>query len=201
MQNKRAVRIFGLHCYAPRLYTDDTFLIVQHKNLDYSKLKVNKKIKSVSEWLNTNKLSLNIDKSHITLIEAKVHIKSFVNFVKFLSYIPIKKTSKYLGIVFDETLSSISYSKLNKKIITFSWIFSKRKPFLLNLYHAIFRSHLQYGLNAWSSTYKSFLKQLKILQNKAFKIVGRGSYRDRAASIYLKLSILILEYLVLFEKA
>ena len=46
------------------------------------------------------------------------------------------------------------------------------KPFLstaamLTLYHAIFQSHLQYGVLVWSSTFKSYHKKLIVLQNKA----------------------------------
>jgi len=47
---------------------------------------------------------------------------------------------------------------------------------MLNLYYAIFHLHLQYELIAWSSTYKTYLKKLSTLQNKAVKIVGGGKY-------------------------
>jgi len=58
-----------------------------------------------------------------------------------------------------------------------------------------------FGLNAWSSTYKTYLKTLSTLQNKAVKIVGGGKYFDRATPFYANLKILKLEELVLFEKA
>ena len=49
-------------------------------------------------------------------------------------------------------------------------ILAKVKPFLnpialLNLYYAIFHSHLQYGLITWSSTFKSYLKKLSMLSS------------------------------------
>ena len=43
---------------------------------------------------------------------------------------------------------------------------------LLGLYYIIFHSHLLYGLITWSSTFKTYLKKLSTLQNKAVKIVG-----------------------------
>ena len=44
-------------------------------------------------------------------------------------------------------------------------------------------------------------KKLSILQNKSVKIIGGGSYNDRATPFYTKLGILKLADLVKFEKA
>ena len=62
-------------------------------------------------------------------------------------------------------------------------------------------SHLKYEILAWSSTYRTFLKKLSILQNKSVKIIGGGSYYDRATPFYAKLGTLKLADLVKFEKA
>ena len=80
------------------------------------------------------------------------------------------------------------------------------KPFLnsktlLQLYYAIFYSRLKYGILAWSSTYKTFFKKLSIVQNKTVKIIGGGSYYDRATPFYTKLGILKLDDFVKLEKA
>jgi len=73
---------------------------------------------------------------------------------------------------------------------------------MLSLYYAIFHSHLQYRLIiAGSSTNKTYLKKLSILQNKAVKIVEVGKYFDRATPFYSNLKILKLEDLMMFEKA
>ena len=85
-------------------------------------------------------------------------------------------------------------------------ILAKVKPFLntkalLNLYYAIFHSHLQYGLITWSSTFKTYFEKLSTLQNKAVKIVGGGKYYDQATQFYEKLHILKLVDMVFFEKA
>ena len=95
---------------------------------------------------------------------------------------------------------------LEKKLSRSVGILAKVKPFLnsktlLQLYYAIFHSHLKYGILAWSSTYKTFFKKLSILQNKSVKIIGGGSYYDRATPFYAKLDILKLADLVKFEKA
>ena len=62
-------------------------------------------------------------------------------------------------------------------------------------------SHLQYGLIIWGSTFKTCLKKLTTLQNKAVKIVGGGKYFDHATPYYSKLRILKLVDLLKLEKA
>ena len=49
--------------------------------------------------------------------------------------------------------------------------------------------------------YKTYLKKLATLQNKAVKIVGNGTWNDRATTYYAKLKILILLDLVKLETA
>ena len=95
-----------------------------------------------------------------------------------------------MGVTFDESLSFDCHIKnLIKRLSRSVGILAKVKPFLnskalLNLYYAIFHSHLQYGLITWNSTFKSYLKKLSTLQNKAVKIVGGGKYYDRATQFY-----------------
>ena len=72
---------------------------------------------------------------------------------------------------------------------------------LCSLYYALFHCHIQYGIITWSSTYKTYLKKLATLQNKAVKIVGNGTWNDRATPYYAKLKILKLQDLVKLETA
>ena len=103
---------------------------------------------------------------------------------------------KYLGVTFDKNLNfDCHIHNLKKKLSRSVRILAKVKPFLnsktlLQLYYVIFHSDLKYGILAWSSTYKTFFKKLSILQNNSVKIIGGGSYYDRATPFYSKLGIL-----------
>ena len=85
--------------------------------------------------------------------------------------IMIVKNAKYLGVTYDESLSFDCHIKNLIKRLSRSVVFpAKVKSFLntkalLNLYFAIFHSHLQYDLITRSSTFKSYLKKLSTLQN------------------------------------
>ena len=160
----------------------------------------------MNKWMIANKLTLNMSKSNVITINSNENGKSSKNCYNEVLPTMIVKNAKYLGVTFDESLSFDRHVKnLIKRLSRSVGILAKVKPFLntkalLNLYYAIFLSHLQYGLIAWSSTFKSYLKKLSTLQNKAVKIIGGGKYYDRATQFYAKLRTLKLVDMVFFEK-
>ena len=192
---------------APRLYADDTCLILQDDSISNIKYKIKGEINAVNKWMIANKLTLNMSKSNVTIINSNKNGKSSKNCYNEVLPIMIVKNVRYLGVTFDEFLSFDCHIKnLIKRLSRSVGILAKVKPFLntkalLNLYYSIFHSHLQYGLITWSSTFKSYLKKFSTLQNKAVKIVGGGKYYDRATQVYAKLRILKLVDMVFFEKA
>ena len=115
--------------------------------------------------------------------------------------------SKYLGLIFDNSLSFEPHiNNLARKLSKAVGILSKVKVYLstsalCSLYYALFHCHVQYGIITLSSTYKTYLKKLATLQNKAVKIVGNGTWNDRATPYYAKLKILKLQDLVKLETA
>ena len=111
-----------------------------------------------------------------------------------------------MGVTFDNFLSFDLHINNFKKLSRSVGILAQLKPCLntkalLSLYYAIFDSLLKYGLITWSSTFKTYLKKLSTLQNKAVKIVGGDNYCDRAGPFYFKLRILKLVGMVFLEKA
>ena len=60
---------------------------------------------------------------------------------------------------------------------------------MLILCSAVFHSHIQYGLLAWSATFKSYYNEISILQNKAVEILGGGKRSDKATPFYVSLNI------------
>ena len=160
--------------------------IVNHWNwLDDSpplKYKIEGEINAVNKWMIANKLTLNMYKSNVIIINSNKNDKSSKNCYNEVLPIMIVKNAKYLGVTFDESLSCNCHIKnLIKRLSQSVGFLAKVKPFLntkalLNLYYAIFHLHLQYGLITWSPTFKCYLKKLSSLQNKALKIVGGAKY-------------------------
>ena len=55
---------------------------------------------------------------------------------------------------------------------------------LLNIYYAIFNSHLIYGCQIWGQHKSQLLEKLNIIQNKALRIINFKSPRDHADPLY-----------------
>ena len=66
----------------------------------------------------------------------------------------------------------------------------------------MFYPHIKYGIVTWSSTYKSYLKRLEVIQNKAiYAITKTKSYKQKLAPLYHKLEILPIRQLYKIEIA
>ena len=94
--------------FETRLYADDIALILSEKELDTLNKNVNKELIKVENWLNKNKLSLNLAKTKHMLI--KPNIKNFTktnNFVIHVSGVKLERSfsTKYLGLILDEDLT------------------------------------------------------------------------------------------------
>ena len=79
------------------------------------------------------------------------------------------------------------------------YIFSQKV--MLQLYHALVYPFLSYDLIIWGSTYPTYIKRLKSLQNQAVRAVARCHYRDDVKPYYFKFNILQLDDLFKHEIA
>ena len=88
------------------LFSDDTNLLLNNKNLQNLNSNLNIELEKVSHWLSGNKLSLNIEKTGFVVFHSpqrkithKMHIRMFNKSIKELSQV------KYLGLIIDSNLN------------------------------------------------------------------------------------------------
>ena len=72
---------------------------------------------------------------------------------------------------------------------------------LQNLYCSLIHPHLLYEIIIWGNTYKTYLKRLTTLQNRAVKISVGAHWRDNTANCYMQLQVLKLNELYTYEVA
>ena len=90
------------------------------------------------------------------------------------------KTVKYLGVMLDESITwSNQIEYLSKKLSRAAGIFSKlryylKKDVLIRVYHALFKSHLQYGILCWGSGDAIYLNRIQVLQNRAIRNISKA---------------------------
>ena len=151
----------------------------------------------VSEWLNVNKLSLNIKKTKFILFRSsnkkpKHDIELSIND----GDIKQVKNTNFLGIIIDECLTwSEHIAQVVKKISRASGIIVKIRHFLSRntmklVYYALVYPYLIYGNLIWGNTYKSRVQKLLNVQKKIIRLMTFKSYLEHTEPIFKELGFL-----------
>lgn len=166
----------------PILFADDCNIFIQGQDLNLMTNVINNELQKLKLWIDTNMLSLNIDKtqymifSHKKLQSPLIHDVCISNKkIKFVNSI------KFLGIMIDSKISWELHSiHIRKKISKGMGIISKakkylRKPTLLTLYNAFILPYITYGIEVWGSLIHSFASPIVILQKRILRIISSSS--------------------------
>ena len=132
------------------LFADGTSILMKHTNLDHLSDMLNIELDKLSIWLASNKLTLNIDKSHFVILH-RVRLKQN-NMNISLCDISLNRVTltKFLGVIIDGKLSFSRHVPYIKNIISkgIGIIIKARKYLnrksLLDLYHAFVYPYLTY---------------------------------------------------------
>ena len=117
------------------------------------------------------------------------------------------KSIKYLGVMLDEEITwNNQIDKLSSKLSRSAGIFSKLRYYLdqgtlLQTYHSLFNSHLQYAILCWGSTSSTNLHRIQVLQNRAIRNMTKSPRFFRLDNHYLNLRILKVKDLYKLEAA
>ena len=157
-------------------FADDSTLHTKFRRGSSLTNTVNNELNSINNWLLSNKLCLNVEKTKYMIFYLKnkpsdLHI-SIAN-----ASIGRTEVHKFLGVHIDEKLTfGIHISKLCAKISRGIGILRKLKPLvsqiiLKQLYYAFVHSHFSYAITSYQSAYQNQTQKLINLINKAIKLV------------------------------
>ena len=140
------------------LFADDTNIYYESPDLLNLEKTINKELKKLYQWLCSNRLALNIDKTNFVLFHSiQKPITKPVTLLINRKAIKQANFVKYLGVLIDSNLSwKFHIHELCKKISKTIGIFYKIRRFLnsqilSNLYYAMIYPFLIYGINVWGS--------------------------------------------------
>ena len=199
---------FKLLCSTVQLFADDTCLLLSNICKKTLQDEAKTELENLHLWMDANKLTLNLSKSNVMLINSKLRDKGkFDNIKTKKSEICITSTVKYLGIYIDEELNfKYHITSIVAKISRGVGILYKIKNFLptstlLCVYYSLVHTHLSYGIIIWGSTYKSHLEKLTSLQNKAIRAVGGAGWNESSSPLYYKFKVLKFHDIYKYELA
>ena len=119
-----------------------------------------------------------MDKTNIFIVSPKLN-KSFKNITLSINnfLIQIVNSFKYLKIILDNKLSFKNHTaNLKNRIARSVGIISKLKHYvpseiLMKLYYILIHPHLLCEILVWRSTFKTYIKKIISLQNKALSLI------------------------------
>ena len=121
----------------PRLFADDTCLIVNSDSLSNLKSTINLEIIRILKWVNANKLTINPSKSNIIIVPPKINRSVDDSIIVTINSTPVAivREAKYLGIIIDNKLTFGPHiAHLEVKLSRSVGILSKLKFFYLRPY-------------------------------------------------------------------
>ena len=160
------------------LFADDTNIYYEADNLRELERIVNKELKSLNQWLNVNRLALNIGKTNFVIFHTfnkpnKETITIKIN----KKAIAEKKYVKYLGVLIDSSLTwKYHIDNLSKKISRSIGVMYKIREFvnkniLMNLYYGLVYPHLLYAIQVWGLAFDTNIKKIEVLQRRVIRMI------------------------------
>jgi hypothetical protein len=189
-----------------RLFADDTNLFVFEKTISALETTANNSVQSLQHWFYCNKLTVNVDKTNMTLFNTKRgNTSPEINVVLGGNPIAHVNECKYLGIVIDVNLKwNVHVDSIVKCLVKFTSLFYKLRVILpaatiKQLYFALVYSKLLYGLEVYGCADMCVLDPLIKLNNKILRICQFQSIDCPLYVLYDKYNTLPLPALYEFQ--
>ena len=180
-----------------RLFADDTLLFLADSNLETLQSNMNTELDHVMEWMRANKLTINVTKTKAMVFHSnKKSIPQDFTFTLGTTSIPYVKSTKYLGLTFDDRLSwSFHLNNIKIKLSkSLGALFKIRNycppPVLRNIYFSLIYPFLLYGILCWGCSSDSKLKPLQTTQNKILRCMTFSAHDSHANPLYKQLNLL-----------
>ena len=192
--------------FHPIIYADDTTLSAtlhafESRGQDRD-TNINSDLECILNWLNLNKLSLNISKTKAMLFHSSRRTVLHPNITINNQEIEFVSSFNFLGITLDKGLTWKAHiAKISVKLSKTIGILSRLKNYLptnilLTLYSSLFLPYLNYGILCWSSRTKEVAK----LQKKVIRIISNTRFNSHTDPLFKKHRILKILDLVALQQ-
>ena len=136
----------------PRLFADDTVVLIHANTLKELEIKINRELENVVVWTKKYNLTINAMKSQAMIVSPSLSKSNFAITIKLnLSILQVSNNINHLGVIIDSKLLFKEHIlKLKSKLFRAVGIMCKLKHIvhlriLIRLYYAFFHSHILYG--------------------------------------------------------
>ena len=185
-------------------FADDTNIFFSHDDPQTLAEIVNYELVNILQWIRSNKLSLNLQKTKYMLFSKSLETLP-INIM--FDDTPLEQVSstKFLGIVVDDKLSWKPHvDKICKLISRNIGIINRLKTqlplnSLLMLYTSLISPYLHYGLLVWGNANQTLLDRILLLQKKALRIIHNSPARAHTDPIFIENKLLKIRDLYTYQ--
>ena len=192
----------------PILYADDTNIFLSGKDLTTLTSDFNMQLSQLNKWFTTNRLSLNVSKTHAMLFTLNKDLSpDSLKLCIDQSDIDTVADTKFLGIYIDRKLTwnthiSHACNKVSKSIgILYKVSKYLNSNTLLMLYNCFILPYLSYGNLVWGNAAASHITRLFLLQKRAIRLVSRAEYLAHTNPLFYENRALKLHDLHIYHSA
>ena len=196
-------------------FADDTSMYISDNDINRLYSKANYAMKCLYEWFCANRLSLNPNKTKFIVFTAGQRKCDYEGLHVSINNINLEqvgspftnKTTKFLGIYVDESLSwKYQLAHINNKISRSLYAINQVKhilPYtsLKTLYATLIHPYLSYGILAWGNANAATLHKTNMLQKRAIRTIHNSWYKSHTDPLFKCSQILKLNDLHEFQIA
>ena len=178
------------------LFADDTNMFFTGKNPQKMATVINEELTKVQEWLQCNKSSLNVLKTHYIIFTSRNKCVNDVDIRINDARIERVYATKFLGVHIDAQLTWKNHIEYTcKKISKCIGILSKarkklHKSSLLTLYYSFAFPYFIYCNHVWGNTYQTNLKSLILVQKKLVCIISCAPFTAHTEPLMFAMRLL-----------
>jgi len=179
------------------LFADDTSLFLRGKNIAAIQNVINSELSEIQNWLNCNKLSVNIEKTNFMIFSVHKKVQYPQLDIRMNNKeINRNNITKFLGVILDEKLSWFSHIQhIKKKVAKGLGIINKVKILLEHdtlrtLYYSFIHPYLTYCLEIWGTAANVHLNSILKIQKRIVRLINGAGARDHSKPLFKKSKIL-----------
>jgi len=159
------------------LFADDINLHMSNSRFNVLQTTVNLELCNIDNWLRSNKLSLNYNKTNFMLLNSQKHNPASFKVIKNNHSISPVDKLKYLGVLLDNKLSWKPHvQKVKTQLSGACGVLAKLKYYttqsvLKVVYNSLIHPYLNYSILNWGRASSATIQLLIKLQKKAIQII------------------------------
>lgn len=174
-----------------QLFADDTVVVYSSSDARLIVQYIQQDLQLLQEFFRSNLLSLNLQKTTYMVFHSSRRPVPELPIIQ-VDDVEICKVDhfKYLGLTVDSILSWENHiENLKNKLSVLCGVFRKISPFvplnwMMNLYHSLVHSRLQYLVCLWGTASMSRVRELQVLQNRCLKIILKKPHLYPTEQLY-----------------